>query len=391
MKIFNPIYLRALFRSSSYFAGRALRGNRLPIEQVARRTELVSKEHIFRARRPFFDNEHLNRIQPTRHFSAAEIINEHLRRDTIEFRPVRLHWVNDAWIIDGSVFISGSQRIQLTNTLAPRSLLRRLVPMPEQPMFNLEEGVLVGTCAGATWFGHWLEDEVPQHLLGSSYGTPLTAPRKPYSHESGYLTALSLRTPMEIGTGRIGSLVVIEEFAQNPHKTARFAEMRRRLAASATGSEKVFLFRGDSGTPRRMVNERELAERLSVEGFRVVEIGRASFEEIVEACRGASVVVGVEGSHLAHALFLMGDYGTLLILNPPYQVHTTVADIGVFCRLNSGMFVCQETGISGEFFADIEEVLGFLERLLRHSESEQEALRAYVDEVIAMADTKATV
>jgi hypothetical protein len=55
------------------------------------------------------------------------------------------------------------------------------------------------------------------------------------------------------------------------------------------------------------------------------------------------------------------------------------------------MFVCQEAGTAGEFFADIEEVLGFLERLLRHSESEQEALRSYVDEVIAMADNKAPV
>lgn len=387
MNIFKPIYLAAFYRSGIYYAGRLLRGNRLGIEQVARRSVELSCARQYHARRPFFDVRHIERIRPTRNYSPQQIVEEHLHRETIDFQPVRLHWVDDAWMINGSIFIHKTQRIELGNTLKPKSLLSRLLPPPVEPLMSMDEAVLVGTCAGTTWFGHWLEDELPKHLLGKDFGTPVIASRKVFVHEAGYQAALGLQAPLALGTGRIGSLVVIDEFAQNPHKTRRYAQMRRDLGAN-TGLDRVYLYRGDSGTPRRMVNERQLAERLECEGFHIVDVGRASFAEISEACRGAAVIVGIEGSHLAHALFMMRDYGTLLILNPPNQVHTTVADIGVFCRLVSGMFVCEAAGANGDFVADIDEVLGFLERLLRYSAVEQPALAAYVDEVIAMADSE---
>jgi capsular polysaccharide biosynthesis protein len=387
MDILKPLYLGALLRSGAYYVGRALRGNRLAIERVARRTEQLSRGRRFHARRPFFDLAHVERIGPARNYSPQQIVDEHLHRQTIDFQPVRLHWVDDAWMIAGSVFIAGSQRIEIGNTLTPRPLLQRLAPHPVAPMTSMDEGVLVGTCAGATWFGHWLEDELPLQLLGKDYGTPLAATRKAYAHEAGYLSALGLQPPTALGIGRIGSLVVVDEFAQNPNKARRYAQMRRRLGAAA-GRERVYLYRGESGTRRRLINERQLAERLADEGFHVVDVGRASFADIADACRGAAVVAGIEGSHLAHALFMMRDYGTLLILNPPNQVHTTIADIGVFCRLHSGMFVCEMAGANGDFVADIDEVLAFLERLLRHSDTERPALAAYVDEVIAMADAE---
>ena len=384
----NTLYLRALLRSSAYFAGRALFRNRMPIDRVARHTELLSQGRSFHARRPFVFEEHLARIQSTRHYTPRQIVENHIRRKTIDFRPLRLHWVDGAWIIDNSVFLTGAQRIEIGNTLAPRSVLRRLVPEPVSPMANIDEGVLVGSCAGTNWFGHWLEDEVPMQLLGSAYGTPVASRRPVYAHEPGYLSALALPQPSIYGVCRIERLVVVDEFAQNPNKTRRYAEMRCRLKSNRDGGKRVFLLRGDSGTQRRLVNERDLASRLESEGFTILDIGRASFQEVVDTCGGAEVVAGVEGSHLAHALFLMRDYGTLLILNPPNQVHTTVADIGVFCRLVSGMFVCTEAGVGGEFFADIDEVLGFLDGLLRHSKAERSALGAYVDEVIAMADAE---
>lgn len=387
MNILKPLYLNALYRSGTYYARRVLRGNRLGIEQIARRTEQLSCAQRFHARRPFFDVRHIERIRSARNYSPQQIVDEHLHRETIDFRPVRLHWVDDAWMINGSIFIDKTQRIELGNTLKPKSLLSRLLPPPVEPLISMDEAVLVGTCAGATWFGHWLEDELPAQLLGKDFGTPVIASRKAYAHEAGYLAALGLQPPTALGTSRIGSLVVIDEFAQNPHKTRRYARMRRDLGAS-TGLDRVYLYRGDSGTPRRLVNERQLAERLAGEGFHIVDVSRASFSEIAEACRGAAVIVGIEGSHLAHALFMMRDYGALLILNPPNQVHTTVADIGVFCRLVSGMFVCEAAGTNGDFVADIDEVLGFLERLLRYSAVEQPALAAYVDEVIAMANAE---
>lgn len=383
-----PVYLRALFNPGTYYARRILGGNRLGIGQVARRSVQLSPGRRFRALAPYHREDHYDRIRATPNYTRKQIIDEHLRRRTIDFRPLAVHWVDDAWLIDGSLYVAGAQRVELGSIYSPKSALRRLLPPWAPPCEQVGEGVLVGGCAGASWFGHWIEDDLPTLVLAREYGQPVGVRRPAYRHEAGYLAALGFEAPQAIGVGRVDSLVVVEEFAQNPHKTRRYAHLRQTLAAGA-GPERVYLYRGDSGSPRRMANEASLAERLAREGFRIVDVGRASYRDIAAACRGAAVVAGIEGSHLAHALFMMRDYGNLLILCPPNQVHTTVADIGVFCRLSSGMFVCAGADAQGGFVADPDEVLGFLDQLLRAGAAGRPELAAYVDEVLALAEADA--
>ncbi|MBS3936162.1 MAG: glycosyltransferase family 61 protein [Sulfuritalea sp.] len=380
-----PVYLQTLLHPGTYYARRFLGGNRLGIGRVARRTIQLCPGRRFRAHSPFHLEDHYDRIRATPNYTPRQIVDEHLCRRTIDFPPLSVHWVDDAWFIDGSLYVAGAQRVELGSIYSPKSVLRRLLPPWVSPFEQLDDGVLVGGCAGASWFGHWLEDDLPALTLAREYGKPVGASRPAYRHEAGYLAELGFEAPQAIGVGRVDSLVIIEEFAQNPHKTRRYAGLRRTLAARE-GRERVYLYRGDSGSPRRMVNEAVLAERLAREGFQIVDIGRASFRDIAAACRGAAVVAGIEGSHLAHALFMMRDYGTLLILSPPNQVHTTVADIGVFCRLASGLFVCAGADGQGGFIADPDEVLGFLDPLLRASAAGRPELAAYVDEVVALAD-----
>lgn len=376
----------ALARAGAYYSGRVLGGNRRSLGEVALRSEELSPFRRFRARRPFFDPRHLGRVRDTGAYRAAEIVREHLLRDTIEFRAVRAHWVEDAWLMDGSVFVRGTQRLDLRDTLR-RTPAERISFRPAGECLELERAVLGATCAGATWFGHWLEDEVPLLLLGGRYGESVAPARRAYAHEAGYLRAFGLRAPRRAGVARVGELVVIDEFAQNPHKTARYAELRARLKGPP-GARRVFLSRGESGMARPLVNEAALAERLAREGFRTLDVSRAGFGELAAACRGAEVVAGVEGSHLAHALYFAQDHASLLILNPPDRVHTTVADIGVFCRLHSGMFVCEPDPAGRGFVADPDEAVAFLERLLEHAAEERAALDQYVDQVLACSGAR---
>jgi len=376
----------ALLRACSYYLGRLLGRNSQSLAHVAQRTEEISPAIRMRALRPYFDRAHLSRIGAARNFSAEQVISEHLLRQHIDFPPVRVHWVKDAWIINGSVFVRGARRIELRNVLQKRALLERYSLRPRGPRQDMESAVLVSTSAGSTWFGHWLEDEVPLHMLGRTYGEPVALAREEYSHEAGYLKAFQLPHGKRVREARFGELIVVDEFAQNPNKTARYHTLRERLGRFPQGAKRVYLSRGLSGTPRRLINEQRLCERLSKEGFEILDVGKAAFETIVAVCRGAAIVIGIEGSHLAHALFMMKDYGTMLILNPPNQVHTTVADIAVFCRLHAGMFVCEPAGSDRTgFVADEDEVLRFLHDLLTHSEGNRRILQDYVDEVIAIA------
>lgn len=383
----DPNTVRAIGRSGRYLLRRAIGGNRQSLADVARKTVMVCSGHTMRAIKPYFDVAHLARIQNTRHYTASEIVKEHLNRQSMPFFPVLIHWVDDAWIIDGSVFVRGASRIDLRNALENRSLLRYYSLLPTPPYREMSSGVLAGSVAGSTWFGHWLEDEVPLLMLGCAYGQPVAHVRREFLHETAYRTALRLPAPTRCSIARIGTLAIIEEFAQNPHKTMRYAQMRQRLSQHPKGKDRVFLYRGASGTPRNLVNERELADRLEKEGFFTVDVATATFDDLMRLCLGASIVIGVEGSQLAHALFMMKDYGAMLILCPPYQVHTTVADIGIFCRLSAGMFVCEAFNGADEtgFFADPDEVLRFMDKLILHGEQSRTPLGAYVDEVISLA------
>ena len=133
--------------------------------------------------------------------------------------------------------------------------------------------------------------------------------------------------------------------------------------------------RGGTGDRRRLVNEEELAERLAKHGFVTVRLAGATADELIRTVRGAAILVSVEGSNLAHGLYLLRHGGSMVILNPPYRVHTTVGDIGVFCGLRSGMFICEPDGESRtDFRADPDEVLRFIDALENRSQVDVRAI-----------------
>jgi capsular polysaccharide biosynthesis protein len=61
--------------------------------------------------------------------------------------------------------------------------------------------------------------------------------------------------------------------------------------------------------------EHALLER----GFRVIDIAQMGAEAIARQALDAPIVVGVEGSHLSHAIFAAHDDATFLVLQPPHR------------------------------------------------------------------------
>jgi capsular polysaccharide biosynthesis protein len=124
---------------------------------------------------------------------------------------------------------------------------------------------------------------------------------------------------------------------------------------------------------------------LVAEGYGVVELESCTFDELHHACRQARVIVGIEGSHLAHALFMAADHACIVILNPPYQTHTTVADLASFCRLSSAMFICTPENETGtKFTVNIDEVLAFIEDAEHFATQRVPTTDAFLAEMLAM-------
>jgi capsular polysaccharide biosynthesis protein len=336
--------------------------------------------------RSYFWEDHIARIADSKVFSAHRLVNTFLRRESIDLCPVYIHEFRDAMILDGSAYLASRHRMELRSALEARSLLRQLSVIPAAPRAEISEASLVSGVAGSTWFGHWLEDEVPMHMLATAYAPPVAHVRPSYEHEQPYLDLLGLEAPMRVGTAHISRLTIVDEFAQNPHKARRYWRVRERIAQGRTrNGRRVFLNRGRSGALRAISNEAPLLDRFRKEGYTVLDLTGASLEQILNVLAGANLVVSVEGSHLAHALYAMARFGTMVIVNPPWQVHTTVADIAPFCELHPAMYICTSQG-DGAFHAHPDELLKFIDDAVADSAARREQLELFL-ETLRMSST----
>jgi capsular polysaccharide biosynthesis protein len=131
-------------------------------------------------------------------------------------------------------------------------------------------------------------------------------------------------------------------------------------AGWSTTNRRVFIRRG-GGSPRRLINEADVMAALSLRGFTVVDPQALSPEEVARACFGADVVVGVEGSHLAHGLMQMRPGAALVTIQPPDRFNNPFKDFCDASGLTYGFVVAEAAGEG--FRQHIEGLARILDRL----------------------------
>ena len=186
-------------------------------------------------------------------------------------------------------------------------------------------GAIYDSWVGRKWFGNWLLDDCLTWMLAEPYGAVTVAPAGS-GHVPDYEARLGLKS-QRVRNAYFTELILFDDLPNNPGKGERAGTLRRRLIKGQPGPDVpgVFIRRGVKGARRVLTNEDDLADILAgVCGFRVVEPERATVDELVAACSGARVIVGVEGSQLAHGLAVMPDHAALLTLQPPDRVTTAL-------------------------------------------------------------------
>ncbi|HET9376426.1 MAG TPA: glycosyltransferase family 61 protein [Chthoniobacterales bacterium] len=320
----------------------------------------------------------MGRIIDGEWYTAKQVVAELHSQAAVVLRPVLVHEFRSVFLVDGSVYLGQTIRLELRSEALRGNFFRRASVLPIAPQVECSEAILTSGIAGSTWFGHWLVDELPLQMLAAHFAPPISHLRSEHRDEPNYRAMLGLPTPKKVGTAFVSKLTVIDEFAQNPSKAKRYWRIRERLALNPKGAERVFLSRGDWGTARVLRNEQELLDRFEVEGYSILDLSKASFTDLLRVLSGASVVVSVEGSHLTHALYAMADLGTIIILNPPARTLTTVAGIAPFCKLFAGMFICSSNE-DGTFSADADEVLSFIDATLDDNRARRGDLNRFLD------------
>ncbi|WP_010394994.1 glycosyltransferase family 61 protein [Paracoccus sp. TRP] len=231
--------------------------------------------------------------------------------------PTMAYRFRDVDFVDGVLYARGAER-----HLRQRRRSGMIYPKPRE---NLG-GALYESWIGNRWFGNWLLNDCLAYRLAEAAGNPVTSAPARGGHTARYEELLGM-SPRRIGNVHFDELILFDDLKNNSNRRARAQENRARLlnGRKLTPLPGVFIFRGASGDARILENEAEIAERFETEyGFRTLYIDRHSADDMAEACGAAQMVVGVEGSQLAHGVIAMAPRGTLLTLQPADRVTTSL-------------------------------------------------------------------
>lgn len=224
-------------------------------------------------------------------------------------------------------------------------------------------GALYDSWIGLRYFGNWLMDDCETYRLAEQVGQPVTICTDSTGHRADYEARLSM-APRRYQAAHFDELVLFRDHSNNAGRRARAADRRHRLTAGMAVSPHpgVFLLRGATGDPRLLQNEDALAERLSHRrGISAFNAESRSVSRLIEACAGARLVIGVEGSQLTHALAVMPPGGTMVGLFPPDRV--TAAMKLMTDRLDLHFALVIGKGTAWGFMIDPDEVEATLDLL----------------------------
>lgn len=147
------------------------------------------------------------------------------------------------------------------------------------------------------------------------------------------------------------------------HRRARLAQLRNRLH-DGEGPQRghgVFLRRRGGGAARVLINEEEIERILATLGFEIIDPANDPAETIMIRCRDASIVVGVEGSGLAHGLLGCAPDAAFVVLQHPHRFNNVWKDFTDALGMRYAFLVGE--GSREAFRVDPEELRATLELL----------------------------
>lgn len=222
--------------------------------------------------------------------------------------------LKDVDLVDGTLYTSKGA--------APLRSRASSIPLYKRPSAAIGRATFTESWMGNRWFGMWLLDDCLRRLLPEGDESVVRTRARPTDHQRDYEHRLRISaTPVD--DTHFDELFAFDDEGHNDGKRDRAERMRRLLVGPLSLSRHagVFLLRGKSGERRFLLNEHKIAEKLSVErGFRVIDPTTSPLSTLIEACAGARVVAGVEGSQLAHGMVVMPPDASLLTIQPSDRV-----------------------------------------------------------------------
>jgi len=222
---------------------------------------------------------------------------------------------------------------------------------------------LMSSYMGNKYFGHWMRDDLPKYLAAVDIDTPISCLNNQTIHQTSYQKIFGIQ-PELYSSGTIKKLTILEDYSQNEYKRQRYQFLRDVVGLNYKKSDKkgVMILRGASGTDRDLLNEQQVAEYLSGNGFEIVDISCSSVDEIIEKCR-VDIVVSVEGSHLGNCIYPINDGGCIVTIQPPNRFNNVYKDYTDCMGMNYGFIVGDNKAGEPGFTVKLRDIADILDRV----------------------------
>lgn len=295
---------------------------RLAVEDFALRTVVAAPATtVAPPPKPTYDDADLARVTGC---GALSTLADHWAwlAGTTAYGPSRAFLLPDMWMVDGNL-ARGRARFEM-NTEAERLVVRR------RDEARVEGAAFASSSYGNLFFGHGMLDDHVTALLAPDFGDPhfVNPPVSDQAHLAEYRRLADLELP-SVWTAPTSGCWVFHDPFLNDSKVARLRELRRRLVeaggSTEAGPRRVYVRRGADGADRDPRNEQLVCDALAADGWQVLDT-TAPAAVLHATFRRADVVVGVEGSHLAHALLGQPEGAALVELMPPNHFNLVLKD-----------------------------------------------------------------
>ncbi|MEO1135662.1 MAG: glycosyltransferase 61 family protein [Pseudomonadota bacterium] len=193
---------------------------------------------------------------------------------------------------------------------------------------RLDQIALCASITGDQYFGHCLNEDLPQMLLAEGFGEPARLTSKNWPDLYAYRDLFGLNW-LELDGAEIKEATIFWDFSQNSSRKERFqayrSRLRERLIPKKPGGV-FYLRRGDTGEARSPVNDDDICAHLEKRGVDVIDVAHNNAQDFLENCLERKIMISVEGSHMMHLVYTLMTGGGALALMPPLQPRCAIKD-----------------------------------------------------------------
>jgi len=266
----------------------------------------------------------------------------------VEHSPTVAYQINEAKVLNGLLY-KNKFRLRLNNK--KESILNSFGYIQKEA-----EGILVSSWSSNTYFGHWIHDECPRVLISQDIGVPAYSTyRNLYSHQLGYENIFNINFH-SVKRAIFKKMIFLSDATLNDYRQKKLLQLRALAQKSIPENNNyIYIKRGNGGVKGRdLVNQKKIIVKLISYGFTIINPEKLSANQILKKCLNAKVIMGVEGSSLAHGFLGVNSTGMIIALVPEYRFTNPFNDYCSSIGLRYGFLVGKT--VEGGFDVDLDDM-----------------------------------